>query len=122
MSDLDPRMFRPPVGCLHPMHDDDCACGSGPVDGIIRAQPCSNCSKPTLSLLEFSVSGDAAMSLDVPSDTVVLARFICRPCQGPEREEADRRRAIFEGYLAEGMSRESANRAMIAWHGPGRRA
>lgn len=120
MSDLDLRMFRPAVGCLHPMHDGDCACGHGPVDEIIRAQPCSACGKPTLSLLEFAVDGDAAAALGVPSDTLISARFICRPCQGPELEEAAQRREIFEGYLADGMSRENANRAMIAWHGPGR--
>lgn len=120
MSSLDVRLFHGKVGCLHPMHDDDCACGSGPVDGIIRAQPCTKCGKPTLSLLEMAVHDDAAASLGVPSDTVVSAVFVCRPCQGPEMEEINRRRAIFEGYLADGMSREAANRAMIAWHWPGR--
>src|SRR6185369_6429650 len=72
----------PAYGCLHPMHDDDCTCGHGPVDGKIRAQPCVRCEARTASIVEFALAGAAAAAISVPSGTVTAAVFCCPSCQG----------------------------------------
>ena len=107
----------PRYGCLHPMHDDDCKCGHGPVDGITRAQPCSRCRKSTLSIAELAVHGNAAAEAGVASGTVIMAAFMCRECQGVEAAKAAEMRQTFDGLLSDGMSRDLANRVMVAWHG-----
>jgi hypothetical protein len=41
---------------------------------------------------------------------------LCDGCDARIRDDLARLREIFDGYLASGMSRETANRTMIRWH------
>lgn len=74
-------------------------------DGTIDSQPCASCKLQTLSFVEYECGGD-----------VYAALFMCRGCQAVAASEVEELRAIFNGYVAEGMSKETADKAMTRWH------
>jgi hypothetical protein len=87
-----PDVLWPPGTVVHP-------------DGTIDSQSCPTCGVQTLSIVEYDFGGD-----------VYAACFLCRDCQAKEARAVAVLRAIFDSYLAEGMSNETANDAMTRWH------
>ncbi len=69
---------------------------------IIDLQPCVTCQEQTLSILELWEHGHK-----------IAEQFMCRACQGPAMDRSRALRIIFEGLLADGVGRKTANDFMI---------
>lgn len=66
---------------------------------------CARCEAATSSVVELARDG-----------ATIAEIIVCRSCQDKLNSQFDGHRRTFETLLAEGMSRDLANRVMIAWY------